>query len=113
MAEKETQSEWFGRGLRTKMAPELAEREFATTASMRKALFNEAGKDVRLITPGLRWSYIDEKKAAIRRDFREKVQDAFDELYERITGGKRCVYKARLWSVWEMGDRISRIIVVI
>ncbi len=73
---------------RRRMAPELEAFAF-DRRKCRKAAFDSEGRDVRLITFGMKWQMIRERKEETLTDFTARVQKAFDEAYEKITGGKR------------------------
>lgn len=73
---------------RRKMAPEL--RDFAfDRRKCRKAAFDSEGRDVRLMTFGLDWQLIRGKKEEILEEYTGRIQEIFDDIYERVTGGKR------------------------
>ncbi len=73
---------------RRRVAPELEMYAF-DRRKCRKAAFNSEGKDVRLITFGVKWRMVDEKREEISHDFMGRIQEVFDDVYEKITGGKR------------------------
>ena len=80
---------------RTNMAPELAEFNL-DRRNIRLAAFNTSGNDVRLITPGQDWGLVREKRKEIAADFMERVQEVFDDIFEKISGGKRLVITSSL-----------------
>ena len=50
---------------------------------------DENGEDVRFKEPGFRWGVFKEKRKEVYKDYAERIQAAFDQVYEKITGVRR------------------------
>ena len=78
---------WFGSGLRTTMAEEVAKAMFGPKSQ--KAFYNEANVDIRLASPGVRWDDIKQLRRAAFENFKESCQESFDQIYQQIIEGNR------------------------
>lgn len=77
---------WFGAGLRTSTAAEVADILYGTR---KKGYYLEDGTDVRLSAPGVRWADLRQIRANVLETFKNNCQEAFDKVYQQILEGRR------------------------
>lgn len=75
---------WFNRR-KTPGDLELETKVF----SGRCNFLDENGEDIRFKEPGFRWGVFKAKRKEIYKDYSERIQAAFDQVYEKITGVRR------------------------
>ena len=80
-------AKWFGGGLRTTMAEEVA--KVLHGSKSRKVFYNEDNVDIRLLSPGVRWTDIEQLRRAAFENFKESCQKSFDQIYQQIIEGHR------------------------
>lgn len=71
-----------------KQTPGDLETKVFTSRSRCKFL-DENGEDIRYKQPGIRWELFKEMRKATFADYAERIQAAFDEVYEKVTGIRR------------------------
>ena len=78
---------WFSR---RRTPGDLETKVFNSGA--RCKFLDENGEDVRFKQPGFRWDVFKERRKAIYKDYSERIQASFDQVYEKITGVRRYLY---------------------
>lgn len=76
-----TKEPWFSR---RRTPGDLEARAINSTG--RCNYLDANGEDVRHKQPGLRWELLRDKRKATYRDYAQRIQAAFDEVYEKMTG---------------------------
>lgn len=75
-----TKDPWFSR---RRTPGDLETRVINSTG--RCNYLDENGKDVRHQNPGLRWEVLREKRKATYKDYADRIQAAFDSVYEKLS----------------------------
>ena len=77
---------WFGAGLRTRMAVGVDE---IVRGGRRKCFFDEAGDDLRLRTPGVRWEDVRKIRRNVLESVGSNLQEVFDKIHDQIVNDRR------------------------
>lgn len=80
---------WFGRNLRKQTAPALRGHEFSDKRALRKIMYDENGKDVRILTPGVNWKVLSELRASYRENYEVAVREEFDNFITTMLGTQK------------------------
>lgn len=76
---------WFSR----RRTPGDLETKVLNSSGSRCKFLDENGEDIRFKEPGFRWGVFKEMRKDVYKDYAERIQAVFDEVYEKITRIRR------------------------